>query len=68
MSDTITLAITLPINGTPLERAQALVAAMSANPGLGAYAVGQLLGDLRPYVDTGSVDWPQAEVRFYRAV
>jgi hypothetical protein len=65
VTDLITLAITLPINGTPLERAQALIAAMGANPGLGAYALGQLLGDLRPYIETGSIDLPRAEIRFY---
>lgn len=66
MTDTVSVTIALPINGTPLERAQAIVAAMYANGGgLAGMALGQLLGDMRPYLETGSIDWPRAEVRFY---
>lgn len=45
--NTVTVTITLPLNATPLERAQALVAASYQNGGLGAVALGELLGDLR---------------------
>ncbi len=38
--DTVKVTITLPVNGTPLDRAQAIAAAMSQNDGLGAYALG----------------------------
>lgn len=46
--DTVTVSISLPINGTPLERAQAIMAAMHTekNP-KATYALGQLLSDMR---------------------
>lgn len=67
MTDTVTVAITLPINGTSLERAQALVAAMQnpATGSIGAYAIGQLLSDMRAYAEPAAPVWAPQEIRFY---
>jgi hypothetical protein len=65
MIDTVTVAITLPINGSALDRAQAMVAAIYQNGGVGAVALGQLLGDMRSYVDPVAATWPRQEIRFF---
>lgn len=62
MVDTVSVTIALPVNGTPFDRAQAIIAAMYAGSGtVGQIALGQLLGDIRIEVPTS----PPQTIRFF---